>query len=178
MRKKMSKKAIAIALVATVILGGAGAAFAYWTTTGSGTGQATAGTVAEITAVQTSTVSGMGPAIEAQELSGVFSNYTAGADTGTAYVTTVTASIDGVYANAAALATGTKLTVETGCSAADFILSNPVMDVKADVSAGEAVGAWGKLSSTADVATIMFDNTTSNQDLCKSVIVTIKYVVA
>ena len=41
MKRFMNKKVAAIGLAAGLALGAAGAAFAYWTTSGSGSGQAT-----------------------------------------------------------------------------------------------------------------------------------------
>jgi hypothetical protein len=170
MRKKMSKKAIAISLTATLVLGGAGAAFAYWTTTGSGTGTAAAGTVATITAIQDSNPVKMGPGIDAQPLNGHFKNDAP--DAGTAWVTTVTASIEGVYLNAVDAAA--KTPKMTTCTLADFTLANPIMSVGADIPQGTSVGTWG--ASTP--ATIMFKNTAANQDTCKNVVVRFNYVVA
>lgn len=43
MRKISTKKLVVGGVAAAVILGGAGAAFAYWTSTGTGTGSATTG---------------------------------------------------------------------------------------------------------------------------------------
>ncbi len=43
MKRFMNKKVVAIGLAAGMTLGAAGAAFAYFTTTGSGTGSATTG---------------------------------------------------------------------------------------------------------------------------------------
>ena len=43
MKRFMNKKVVAIGLAAGITLGGAGAAFAYFTSTGNGTGSATVG---------------------------------------------------------------------------------------------------------------------------------------
>ena len=53
---------------------GAVAAFAYWTNSGAGTGDADTGTNAAIVVNQTSTVTGMAPGVAAQALSGNFDN--------------------------------------------------------------------------------------------------------
>ena len=48
-KRFMNKKVVAIGLAAGITLGGAGAAFAYFTTTGSGNGSTTAGTASAVT---------------------------------------------------------------------------------------------------------------------------------
>ncbi len=155
--KFMKKKTVAVAIVGVSILGGSLAAYAYWTTTGSGTGSASTGTTSAITAVQTSTISGLRPGAAAQTLSGNFTNTTNSG--GTVWVTSVTASISGVSGGAGA------------CSAADYTLANPVMTVGADIPAGTAQGAWTG-------ATLQFNNTGSNQDGCKGATVALAYVIA
>jgi len=141
-----------------VVLAGAGAAYAYWTAGGSGTGTAATGTNAALVAVQTSTVTAMAPGVAAQELRGDVNN----SNQGQVYVATDTASIASVSA--------------AGCSASDYTLTNPVMDVNAQVPAGSGVGAWGV---PADVATIAFNNKPAvNQDACKNATVNLAYAIA
>jgi hypothetical protein len=48
-KRFMNKKVVAIGLAAGITLGGAGAAFAYFTTTGSGSGGTTAGSASAVT---------------------------------------------------------------------------------------------------------------------------------
>ena len=157
MPKFTKKKTVVAAVVALVMFGGALAAYAYWSTTGSGTGSATTGTSAAITAVQTSTISDLRPGGAAQTLSGNFTNTTNNG--GSVYVTTVTASISGVSGGAGS------------CSAADYTLANAVMSVGADIPAGTAQGSWTG-------ATIQFNNTGSNQDGCKGATVALAYAIA
>ncbi|PRY67129.1 hypothetical protein B0I08_10722 [Glaciihabitans tibetensis] len=156
-RSKFSKKTTVIAISAVLLLAGGGAAFAYWTTTGTGTGTAAVGTNEAVTAVQTSVPVAMYPGNAAQTLSGNFTN----PNDGPAYVATVTASIDSVTPGSA---------TALGCTAADFTLANPEMTVGADVAAGTAVGAWTG-------ATIQMINSGTNQDDCKDALVTFSYVV-
>lgn len=135
------------------------AAYAYWTTGGSGTGSGSAGNVAALTVTQTTTLSAMYPGDSAQTLSGKFNNPNAGP----AYVGTVTASISGVTKATGAPA-GT-------CEASDFTLASAAMTVNADVPSGTAQGAWTG-------ATIKFNNKTTNQDACKGATVNLAYAIS
>jgi hypothetical protein len=155
MMRKFSKKFTVIAASTAFLVVGGGVAFAFWTAGGSGTGTAATGTSADITVLQTSTVTAMGPGVTAQSLSGNFTNTTAGP----VYVTTVTASIASVFQGGV---------VAVGCSAADYTLTTPAMAVGAEVPVGTGVGAWSG-------ATIAFNNTTVNQDACKGATVNLAY---
>jgi hypothetical protein len=158
--RKPTKKTTAIMIAAVTVLAGGGAAFAYWTAGGSGTGTAATGTgTSAVTAVQTSTVSAMQPGDTAQALSGNFNN----PNSGPVYVTSVTASIASVTKAVGAPA-GT-------CDATDYTLASPVMTVGAEVVAGNAKGAWTG-------ATIKFNNKVTSQDQCKGATVNLAYTVA
>jgi hypothetical protein len=152
---------IALAVVLTL---GAGVAYAFWTSGGSGTGTASTGdTTTSVTVVQTSDVSDLRPGGAPQELSGTFNNP---AVNGPVYVTAVTVSI-GSVAKATDAVAGV-------CDATDYTLTNPVMTVNATVPTGADQGAWGV---PADVATIQFnDKPTTNQDPCKGATVILTYV--
>ena len=143
---------------ATVVLVGGGVAFAYWTAGGSGTGTASTDDVAGLTAVQTSTITGMRPGDSAQLLAGNFDN----PNSGPIYVTSVTASISAV----------TKADGVSGtCDSTDYVLANPTMAVNDNVPAGNAQGSWSG-------ATIKFNNKADiNQDACKGATVTISYTI-
>jgi hypothetical protein len=135
----------------------AGAAIAYWTVGGSGTGSATVGTNNTLTANQTVTLSAMFPGDTPQTLSGNFNN----PNTGPTFVSTVTASIGSVTPAGA----GT-------CDASDFTLANPTMTVNAEVPSGNGVGSWSG-------ATIQFNNKPAvNQDGCKGATVNLTYTIA
>lgn len=112
------KKKIAAASVAVALIGG-GAAFAYWTSAGTGSGTATTGSASAVTINQTSAVTAMGPGVAAQALSGTFTV------TKPSYVGSVTVS--GVT------------TDKAGCTTADFITTNPTA-TNAEVSTGST---WG-----------------------------------
>ena len=155
----LGKKYKKIAIVtATVVVGTAVAAFAYWTAGGSGSGTANTGSNDPITAVQTSAPTAMAPGDTAQPLSGNFTNE----NSGPVYVATVTASIDSVFQGGVAA---------TGCDASDYTLANAVMTVNAQVPVGTAQGAWSG-------ATIKFNNKpASNQDACKGATVNLAYAI-
>ena len=154
---KFTKKKIAVLTVGFVLVGG-GAAFAYWTAGGSGTGSAsTASSVANVTVVQTSTISGMAPGDSPQALSGTFTN----PNTSPVYVTRVTASIASVTVGGVAA---------VGCDATDYTLTGAAMDVNAEVSPDDTTPWSG--------ATIQFKNKATNQDACKGATVNLAYTVS
>jgi hypothetical protein len=154
--RKSTKRNLSVAAITVVLLGGAGAAFAYWTAGGSGTGTAATGDNVDLVAVQTSTVTGMGPGIAAQDLEGNFNND----NDGPTYVATVTASIASV----------TPLNGQT-CDDSNYTINNPVAPVGAEVPVGTGVGSWSGPS-------IEFVNSaTVNQDGCKGATVNIAYAI-
>jgi hypothetical protein len=156
--RKFNKKTVAIVAAVATVTGISAGAYAYWTAGGSGIGSASTGTDIAITAVQTSTVTAMGPGVAAQTLTGNFDNTNSGA----MFVTSVTASIASVTKDAGAVV-GT-------CDASDYTLSNSVMAVGAEVPAGTAQGAWTG-------ATIEFNNKVTNQDQCKLATVNLAYTI-
>ena len=158
--RKPTKKSMAIVLSAAIVLAGGGAAYAYWTAGGSGIGSAaTAAGSTAVTAVQTSTVTGMKPGDTAQTLAGNFTN----TNGGPVYVTSVTAAL-GTVTKAGGAPAGT-------CDATDYTLASSTMTVGAEVPNGTAQGAWTG-------ATVKFNNKVTNQDACKGATVAITYTVA
>jgi hypothetical protein len=157
--RKPTKKTTAIMVAAVTVLAAGGAAFAYWTAGGSGTGTATTtASTSALTAVQTTTVTGMQPGDSAQTISGNFTN----PNSSPVYVTSVTASIASV----------TKAgSPAVGCDASDYTLGSPVMPVGVEVASGTAKGAWTG-------ATIKFNNKATNQDACKGATVNLAYAVS
>ena len=148
-----------LSVIATLVV--AGAAFAYWTVGGSGTGSAsTADGAANLTANQTTTLTPLYPGDSAQTISGDFNN----TNSGPVYVGTVTASIASVTKAVDAPA-GT-------CDATDFTLASAAMTVNAEVPAGAGTGAFTG-------ATIQFNNKTgTNQDACKNATVALAYTIS
>lgn len=149
--RRLNKRTVAIWSVAALLIVGGGAAYAYWTNTGSGTGEATTGSNQSIVVNQTSTITGLAPGVPAQTLSGNFDN----PNTSPVYVTTVTATVTG--------------TDKTGCGPTDYTIGGSAT-VNAEVPAGTGVGSWSGL-------TIAFNNKPAvNQDACKDAVVSIAYV--
>lgn len=158
--RKMNRKKKVSLLTAGLVLVGGGAAFAYWTGGGSGSGTVSSqSTLAALTVNQTTTISNLAPGVAAQTLSGNFNNPNAGS----VYVTTVTASISSVTK-----ATGAVVGV---CDATDYTLANATMTVGAEVPTGNAKGAWTG-------ATIAFNDKATNQDQCKGATVNLSYTAA
>ena len=155
---RTSKRILAVGLPLTLVIA-TGAAVAYFTGSGGGTGTAATSTgVTSLTVAQTA-VTGLAPGAPAAlgALSGTVSNPSGQA----AYVTTVTASIAGV--TQAAGATGT-------CDASDYTLTNAAMPVGVDVPAGGSTPFSG--------ANLSFNNKATNQDGCKGATVTLSYAVS
>ena len=149
-----------LVLGVVISLVAAGAAFAYWTAGGSGTGTgSTAGAQSALTANQTTTLTAMYPGDSAQTISGNFNN----PNSGPIYVSTVTVSIASVTQAAGAPA-GT-------CDDTDYTLGSTTMAVGAEVPAGNAKGAFTG-------ATIKFNNKATNQDACKGATVNLAYAIA
>jgi hypothetical protein len=160
--RKISKRKVAatIAITAILIGGGGAAAIAYWSAGGTGTGSATTGTSAAISAVQTSTVTLLAPGVAPQTLSGNFNN----TNSSPSWVTSVTASVSLVTKAVGAPA--------GSCSASDYTIVGATMAVGAEIAPGSAKGSWSG-------ATIAFnDNATTNQDGCKGATVTLAYAIS
>ena len=130
-----------IAGAAIVGLASAGIAYAYWTTSGTGSGTATTGTVVGITVNQTTSPAGLYPGGPAQPIAGNFDNSNSGA----VYVASVSAALG---------------TLPTGCLPADFTIAGTAL-VNANVAAGTGVGSWSGL-------TITMNNTGVSQNACKA----------
>ena len=130
-----------IAGAAVVGVASAGVAYAYWTTSGTGSGTATTGTVVGITVNETTNATNLYPGGPAQPLAGNFNNGNAGA----VYVASVTAALG---------------TLPTGCLPADFTIAGTAT-VNANVASGTGVGTWSGL-------TITMNNTVVSQNACKA----------
>ncbi len=162
MRTKLSmKKKTAATITAGVLVAGTAAgAYAYWTTTGTGTGTGatTAGT-ATLSFTQ-SALTAMYPGDSAQTLTVSVKNVST---TESAYVASVKAFIT---------------TDKSGCTGADFKIGGAVAPSTA-LTATALTWTPVDLAATAAAnatSTIQFNNTTSNQDVCKSAVVTVNYV--
>ena len=156
-RQKSRRRTKVVVLTAGLVLVG-GAAFAWWTAGGSGTGSATTGTVEGITIKQTTTIADLYPGQAPVALAGNFDN----GNDGPVRVAQVTVAIQ----------TGWSAQADSGkpaCTAADFTLTQPdPQPAGSQVPAGNGVGSWGG-------ATIQLNNLPSNQDNCKNVTVPLVY---
>ena len=148
---------------ATVVVG-AGMAWSYWGTAGTGTGQAAGGTDAGVTVVHNSTNTGLVPGGTAQAIDFSIDN------------TSLTTE---VQLRTVVITFGT---FPAGCSAADFTLVQPS---KPSVGVPVILAADGLLSFTsggtgttgATGASIAMINSASNQNGCKSATIPLIYTV-
>jgi hypothetical protein len=169
MKRFMNKKVVAIGLAAGITLGGAGAAFAYFTSTGSGSGQVSTGASANGISItdDSGSLSPLLPGTPAQDLTVTATNNAAQAQQVTgisAYLTVSGASpVDGYT-----------------CSTADYLLDG----VASTSSSSTVPVAWtaqelaasGGTANSAGTDTIQFNDLTGqNQDSCEGVTVTINY---
>ena len=155
--RNLSKKAkIIIAGAAIAGLASAGGAYAYWTTTGNGTGSATTGTSSAF-AVTTTSPTG-GPLTPGGPSESVGFNV-ANNNTGVQRLNTVVVTV--------ANANGTAWNAVPGCSALDYTVS----------AATFAAGDIAPSGSTSGTVSISMNNLNANQDQCKGVTVPL-YVAA
>lgn len=143
------KKIAGVAFGTAALVLAGGAAFGYWSVTGSGSGTADTGDVMSITVNQVTPPFGLGPGVPPQLLSGNFDN-----PNGPVYVTSVTAVVSG--------------TNQPGCDETDFIIAGAAPVGAQIAGPGSATGSWSGL-------TIQFNNKATNQDACKNAIVNISY---
>ena len=154
MKKNKRRGTKVVALAAALVLAG-GAAFAWWTAGGSGTGSASTGSVSALTVVQTSSITGLAPGLPAQTLSGTFQN----PNSGPVHVTSVSVSVASVVKAVGAPA-GT-------CDATDYVITGSPLAINAEVLADD--------SSTWSGPQIAFVNKATNQDGCKGATVNLAY---
>lgn len=151
------KRQVAVLVGATVAVAGAGAAVAYWTQGGAGTGSATLGTTSAITVLQTSTIDGLYPGGLPVTLSGTFTN-----------PNTFPVSVSGVTATVQAFSSRAD-TSKPACTQADFAIGGTAPGSVAP--SGTSVGAWTGL-------TVSMVNGALNQDNCKLQSITLLYTAA
>jgi hypothetical protein len=149
-KSKMKTRTVAILIGIGVVVAGGGIAFAYFSSTGAGTGGATAGSAATpIVVKQLTSVTGVAPGVAPVTLSGNFDN----PNTGNVYVANVVATVTG--------------TDKTGCDATNFVIAG-ASTPKQDLVPGTGVGSWTGL-------TLGFVNKATNQDACKGAVATLAY---
>lgn len=154
---RLSRHRRLVTVSAVAVLVTAGAAFAYWTTTGSGTGSSAAGHVDAVSIIQVGTLTAMYPGDSAQTLHGTIEN----PNPGPVHIGTITASISSVVKAPGAPA-GT-------CAASDFTLANAVATVNAEALADDTTTWTGP--------TIKFNDKVTSQDACKDATVNLAYTV-
>lgn len=150
--RTMSRKkrlTITAAVTAALLVAGGGAAFAYWTAYGSGTGTATTGTTTNFTITSTtsggSTGGSLTPGGPPQTITFTVTNPGAGKQK----LSTITPTITS--------ATAPNVFPTTGCTAADYYFGTP------SVIYGE-IAAGGTLSGSV---TLTMNDSTTDQDGCK-----------
>jgi hypothetical protein len=147
---------VVVATVATLVVGG-GLAYAYWSSTGVGSGLASTGTSSTfVVASSPPTGLPLTPGGPTQNVAFTVTNPSSGTQTLSSVVITV-ANTDGTP----------WAPVVTGCSALDYTLGTPAITYGPILSAGVANGS----------VTITMNNLLSNQDACKGVTVPL-YIVA
>ena len=149
------KRATVVAVTAALVLIG-GVAFAYWTSSGSGTGSGTTGTSTEFT-VAGGAVTGpdLTPGGASQSVAFTVTN----TGTGSQDLTSVTAIVADENGDP-------WVSVPAGCTAADYTVGTPA------ITYGEIAGG-GSVSGTV---TLTMNNLTSNQDACKDLAVPLYFV--
>ncbi|MHA7220285.1 hypothetical protein ACX80L_15535 [Arthrobacter sp. MDT1-48-3] len=153
-KTKSSKKRIAITSVALVAVGG-GAAFAYWTTTGVGTGSAETGDAVAFTVASSAATGGpLSPGGPTQTVAFTVTNPGTGAQRLNNVEVTVAEADGGVWNDVA------------NCSAADYTVS-PATFTAGDIAPG---------ATKTGTVTITMNNTNLNQDGCKNAAVPLYFV--
>ncbi len=144
-----------VAVVAGLVLAGGGLAFAYWTSTGTGSGEATTGeSVAFTIDVDPATGGPLTPGGPTQTVAFTVNN----PSTGTLDLSDVTVTV--------ANADGSAWTAVAGCSAADYDVDAPTI-------------VYGPIAGGGDVdgtVTITMINTDSDQDGCQNADVPLYFV--
>ena len=153
---RITKKSVAVVAAAGIILAGASVAYAYWTSTGHGTGSATTGTSTDFTVASTAATGGpLTPGGPTETVAFTVTNPGTGSQNLSSVVVTVATS------------TGADWTAVTGCSAADYTIGTP------DFTAGEIT----TLATVSGTVTITMNDLGSPQDGCKNATVPL-YIVA
>ena len=153
-KTKRKTKVAALATALVVVAGGA--AFAYWTSGGAGSGTADTGTVVGVTIVQTPVAAdALFPGGSPVTLSGTFTN----TNSGPVYVAQVTVAVTAGFSVQTDIA-------KPACTSADFTLVQPTA-TNADVLVDDT-STWGG-------ASIVMINRATNQDNCKDQTVPLTY---
>lgn len=159
MRTFSTKQKVGAAVLGAGVIAAAlgGVAYAYWSSTGTGTGSALTGTTNPANVVVTQAAppaGGLYPGMTtAITLSGKFNN----SNSGPVKVGTVTAVLDTAH-------------LPSGCIADDFTVGGSA-PVNAEIPVGNDVGSWNGV-------TIIMNDTANNQDTCKAQTIPLIYTVS
>jgi hypothetical protein len=151
MFRKIGKKRGVAALSVIAVLALAGGAFAYFTSSGGGTGSATVGTATNFTVTAQAASGSMYPGGGSSTFSYVVNNPGTGAENLTGTTATVASSGGNIVDNGTAV---------SGCSASWFTASNTA-------PAGLPQDLAGGTSSTSGSVTVTMSDSGTNQDACK-----------
>ena len=137
MRKFTKKQYLAAGAAAVIIAGGAGAAFAYWTTSGTGTGSATTGSSSTW---EVSSDAATGDALTPGGPTDTVAFHITNNNSGVQRLRTVTVTV--------ANSDGSAWTSVSGCSAADYSVGTPAFN-PGDVASGGTVDGTVTISTSA-----------------------------
>ncbi len=152
------KKTIIVASIAALSVAGAGAAFAYWTSSGKGDGTATTGTAVQFVITEGAKAGNLAPG----DLAGqtvVFSVSNPGP--GQLYLGTVAVTL--------ADAAGVAWVPPTGCLIGDYTATVTTQPTAGTMAVGAGAARTG-------VATVVSANSALNQDACKDAVVPLHFV--
>lgn len=143
------KKTLLVAAVAGVVtVGGAGAAIAYWSSNGSGSGYANTGSSTAFAIISTTTGPTLTPGGPSQTVTITVTNNGSGVQ-----------RLSGLNVAVANALTGADWTPPWACTAADFAVTQPTF-------AAQDIPAGGTYQTTATLAMV---NRSANQDGCKGI---------
>jgi len=149
------KRGVVIAIAAALILGGSGAAFAYWSSSGTGTGGATTGESVAFTITSEDAVGTIAPGNAGQTVDFTVTN----PGPGTQYLALVTVAL--------ATSEGTEWAPPAGCDFADYSATITTVPPAGSIVAG------GFVEGTV---TVTLANTAENQDACQNAAVPLYFV--
>jgi hypothetical protein len=151
------KKRVVLSLVAVITLAGAGAAFAYWSSGGTGTGAATTGSSVALTVTSQPAVGTIAPGNAGQTVAFTVTNPGPGVQSLTSVAVTMET------------AAGVAWVPPTDCLIADYT---------ATISTAPAAGPIAVGANVSGVATVTLANTALNQDACQGAAVPLRFVVS
>jgi len=151
-RISRTKKTLVVAAALALTIGGAGAAFAYWTAGGTGDGTATTGETAGFTVT---VAAAAGPAIAPGNAGQTISFTVDNEGANIQHLTLVEVSIEGLDGD------GEPWAPPAGCDIDDFVATLTTPPVYADIAPG---------ASLPGMATVTLTNTAVNQDACQGIV--------